>query len=402
MEAMMILKNSLRILPNITNAYEDRFGNAGHKIGDTLAIRKPQRFVGGDGPAYDPEGLSDTQTPLVIDQWSKVHLGFDSREKKLSLDDFSRRYIRPASVALANKIDRACAQKMYRGIFNQVGTPGVPPNTTLTYLQAKQKLDEMGAPEDGDFAMVINPASRTAIVNAIQGLFNPAALIGKALRTGQITDDFLGWDGLYQDQNIVTHTAGAQGGTPVVAGANQMAAGGNNAGMNLLTSGWTANVNGLLLEGDVFTLAGVYAVNPQNRESTGALQQFTVAATVNSDNSGLATIPVYPAITPAPDQYANVDSAPADLAAIVVSQAANTKSPQLLGFHKTCFGFVSVPLDVPKGVDMGYSEFDEELGLHLRFVRQYSAAPTDLWASRLELIWGVSPLYREMGVRVAA
>jgi hypothetical protein len=401
MEALMILKNSLRILPNITNAYEDRFGKAGHKIGDTLYVRKPQRYIGTDGPAYNPEGLSDTQTPLKIDQWSGVHMGFDSREKKLSLDDFSKRYIRPAAVALANKLDRAVALAMYQGIFNSVGTPGTIPNSVDTYISAKQKLEEMGAPEDGEFCAVITPAMKASIVSAVKGLFNPAASIGKTYRTGQITDEFYGFDGLYMDQNIVTHTVGTQGGTPLVDGANQTAEGGNNATMSLILKGWTHAAATRLNRGDIFTLDSVYAVNPQNRQSTGALQQFVVLDDAASDAGGGMTVNISPAITPF-GQYQNVDAAAADSAAVTVLGASATKTPQALAFHKTAFGFVSVPLDVPEGVDMAYSEFDDDLGMHLRFVRQYQAVPTDLWASRLELIWGVSPLYREMGCRIAS
>ena len=37
-------------------------------------------------------------------------------------------------------------------------------------------------------------------------------------------------------------------------------------------------------------------VNPQNRESTGALQQFVVSANVDSDGAGLATLPIAPEI----------------------------------------------------------------------------------------------------------
>ena len=393
----MILKNSIRVLPNITNAWEDRFGEAGHKIGDSLQIRKPQRYIGTDGASYNPEGLQDTSTPLVIDQWSGVHLGFDSREKKLSLDDFSRRYIRPAVIALGNKLERGVCVAMANGIAQAVGTPGTVPNTVDTYIAAKQKLEEAGAPEDGEFCAVITPAAKASIVSAVKGLFNPGPQIGKSFKTGEITDEFYGFDGLYMDQNIVTHQVGPLGGSPQVHGAGQTAAGGDNAGMNLITNGWTAAIGLRLNQGDRFTIAGVYAVNPQNRQSTGSLKIFVVAAPVSSDGSGNATIPIFPAITPGVDQYQNVDSAPVDTAAITVLGAPNTLTPQMLAFHKTAFGFVSVPMDVPDGVDMAYSEFDEETGIHLRFVRQYQAAPTDLWASRLEVIWGVSPLYREMG-----
>ena len=43
-----------------------------------------------------------------------------------------------------------------------------------------------------------------------------------------------------------------------------------------------------LVPGDVFTIAGVYAVNPQTRESTGALQQFVVQNSVTSASTELS------------------------------------------------------------------------------------------------------------------
>ena len=46
----------------------------------------------------------------------------------------------------------------------------------------------------------------------------------------------------------------------------------------LLVRGFTASAALRLKAGDVFTIGTVYRVNPQSRDSTGALQQFTVLA----------------------------------------------------------------------------------------------------------------------------
>jgi hypothetical protein len=44
----------------------------------------------------------------------------------------------------------------------------------------------------------------------------------------------------------------------------------------------------------VFTIAGVYAVNPQTRQSTGSLQQFVVTADLTASSTG--TLSISPAI----------------------------------------------------------------------------------------------------------
>src|SRR4030095_3940536 len=84
---------------------------------------------------------------------------------------------------------------------------------------------------------------------------------------------------------------GPLGGSPQVAGGGQ-------TGSNLLTSGWTGAVAPRLNRGDGFTINRVFSVNPQNRQSTGRLQMFVATANVASDGGGLATIPIYPALTP--------------------------------------------------------------------------------------------------------
>jgi P22 coat protein - gene protein 5 len=63
--------------------------------------------------------------------------------------------------------------------------------------------------------------------------------------------------------------------------------------------------------GDVFTIGGVNAVNPETLNSTGVLRNFVVTAAANSSAGGAAAISIFPPITLAPSPYQTVDAAPA-------------------------------------------------------------------------------------------
>jgi len=197
-------------------------------------------------------------------------------------------------------------------------------------------------------------------------------------------------------------TIGAQGGTPLIKGSGQTTANGNNDTMNLVTKGWTASQASILGPGDRFTIAGIYSVHPQTRQSTGDLQQFVVLANAASDGSGFSTITVAPGITPS-GQYQNVTATPNDGIAITVLGAAGTASPQALLMHKDAYAFVSIPLEDPKsgkGVEDAYQETDTETGLVLSFVRFFDGT-NRVHGNRFDMLDGFGVLYRELACVVA-
>lgn len=388
-ETTMILENSLKAAGRFYRGYDPEFGKSGQKIGSTLMVRKPPRFIGRSGAAIKIENMTDTEVPVTIGAPFGVDFQFSSSELALSIDDFSNRYLKPAAATIANKIDFDCLAMATLATFNSVGTPGTTPNSLLTYLQGGQVLDEMACPDDGERSMIIYPKARVSIVDALKGLFQDSTQIAKQYKQGKMGDTAgYTW---YQDQNCSVNTVGPLGGTPVVHGANQ-------TGSALITNGWSSSAAVRLNAGNVFTIANVYAVNPQNRVSTGALQQFVVQTTFSSDSGGAGTISIAPAIIPS-GQFQNVDSIPADSAAITVVGAANTVSPQGLLFHPTAFTLAAVELDVPRGVDMGYSTTAKESKVPLRFIRDYDIVH-DLWVCRFDVQYGVAPIYPELACRI--
>ena len=406
-KSLMILKNNTVVLPNLYRDLDAEFGKKGGKIGGTIFVRKPPRYLGRDGAAYQPEGLTDTQVPVVINQQSGVDFEFQSSEKFLALDDFSNRYLEPAMIALSNKLDFRSCLVMEQNTAQFVGTPGTIPGLAGTdafdiYGQANMVLDTQGFPiKNQDRNLAVTPQMRRGWLTYTKQWFNPQDALGRQWKTGQI-DDALG-DRWYVDQNLAVQVIGALGGTPAVNGANQ-------TGTIIIANGGTANVTGYLNIGDIISFAGVFAVNPQNRATTGLLQNFVVQQQVNTDGSGnlggAGGFTIFPAITPS-GQFQNVTNSPATGALINVygtaaagqSALAGVNTPAGLMWHKQAFAFVSFPGDLPDGVDMGMEARSKELGVSLRFVRVFDGY-RDAWVNRFDVYYGIAPLYAEGCVRV--
>jgi hypothetical protein len=388
-EALRLLVNNLVLAAHINRDYDDQFAVAGAKIGSVINIRKPARYVGRTGRNMAIENHTETSVPLTLDTQFGVDLEFTSADMLLSLDDFSLRVLKPAVAVVANKIDSDIAAQ-YWNFYNTMGTPGVTPNALLTYLLAGARLNDEAAPNDDMRSLILTPLSQATIVDALKGLFQSSTQIREQYERGQMGMAVgFNW---YMDQNMATHQVGPLGGTPAVVGAGV-------TGAALPTSGWTAS--GIrLLRGDVFTIAGVNAVNPQNRRNTGQLRQFVVTGTVTADAGGLATIGISPPIVTS-GAFQTVTASPAGGALLTVLGAANAVSPQNLAIHRDSIVLGTADLPLPGGVDMAARASDKASGLSIRMIRAYSVQ-TDIFACRLDALYGISTVYPELGVRIAA
>lgn len=414
-EQLDVLSNNVVVVPNMYRDLDQEFGKKGGKIGDTIFVRKPARGAVRDGQAYQPIGMVDSEVPVTINQQTGVDFEFSTAERFLSLDDLSERYLMPYMTSLANVLDFRAANTMMINTANLVGTVGTVPGLSgsdsfLIYSQADQKLTEMGFPQDKtkfrrNRNLVINAAMRTGWNTYSKAFFNPQDSLKKQWKTGQI-DNALNMDWMV-DQNVPVQTIGTLGGTPAVSGAGQ-------TGTSINISGCTASVTGFLNVGDVITYTGamgvgVYAVNPQPpHQSTGALQDFVIQQTINTDGSGLATLVHLPAIVPS-GLMQNVSNSPGNGALISVYHVAAAGQSALSGVSSTqgmlwtrqAFAFVSFPGEVPNGTDMAMEKRDPDTGLSIRFVRDFDNV-RDIFTNRTDIYWGAAPMYPEGAVRIAS
>lgn len=391
LETLRVLKNELTFTMNVSRKYDDKFAVAGAKIGNTIDIRKPNRFTVRTGRVVQLQDITEVSVPLTLDTQLGVDIIYTSAELLLSIDEFSDRILKPQVAAVANEVDRLGLAQYYK-IANIVGTPGSIPNSTATYLDAGSFLDEEAAPRDGQRVIVMGPRMNASIVDALKGLFNAQNVISTQFRKGMMGRDALGFD-WFMDQNIPTHTVGALGGTPLVNGASQ-------TGASLITDGWTAAAATRLLRGDVFTVADVYAVNPQSRVSTGQLRRFTVTADSASDGSGNMTIPISPSIV-VTGASQTVNASPANNAALTIVGAANTISPQGMAFHKDAFVLGCADLPLPRGTHEASRVADDDIGLSIRMISDYDVM-NDAFITRLDMLIGWAVLYQELATRIAS
>lgn len=375
-ETLRLLHNKIGLAGTIDRQYDDSFAKTGAKAGKTINIRRPVQYQIRDGNTASYQDTNETTVPLTVGQPFGIDWAFDDVDLTLSIDKFSERYLEPAAARLATELDLRVS-RMYKSVANLVGTPGAYPNTlddvTGLVLGAGAALDNNAAPRDDERYFLLNPLANAKTVGKLAGLFNPSQELSKQYRSGMM-GSALGFDFL-MSQNVANHTVGGLGGVPLVNGAGQ---GTTNVGATdnpyaantaLVTDGWTAAAANRLKAGDVITIAGVYAVNPENKQSTGALQQFVLTSDVASDGAGNATLPISPAII-AGGAYQNVTALPADNAAItVVTGNANTTYPQNLAYHKSAFTLATVDLEIPKGVDMASRAASD--GISIRFVRAF-------------------------------
>jgi hypothetical protein len=402
-EALMVLENELTFTSEVNREYDDQFAVAGAKIGSTVNVRKPARFIGTTGPALSVEDFNETSIPVTLNTQFHVDTQFSTADLALSLDMFSDRVIKPGVAAIANKIDRDGLVLAKNNIANIVGTAGVPPTSLLTYLTGQAYLDSEGAPRDGRRACIVEPFTSATIVDSLKGLFMPSQKISDQYEKGMMGTDSAGmrWK---MDQNVVSQTFGSY--ATATLSTNTATFTGS------LTSGWAssstitisaATAAAPIQQGDVITIANVYAVNPQNRQpyGTNRLRNFVVTSAVTISSGGSASVTVSPAIITA-GQFQNVYvSATSSSAVVTPFNNTGTVSPQNIILHRNCETLACADLELPAGVVFAGRASDKELGLSIRVVRQYTIN-NDSVPCRMDVLYGWAMLYPELGCRVAA
>ena len=385
-KALEILENNLVITRNVNRQYDDSFAVEGAKIGSTLRIRLPDRALVTDGAALQVQADNEQFTTLTVSSQKHIGVNFTSAELTMQLDDFAERVLKPRVSQLASSVDADVATS-YKGIFNAVGTPGTTPATSLVLLQANQKLNEFATPMSPRYATV-NPAANAGLVEGMKGLFNPTGAISRQFKNGMMGEGILGLDEINMSQSISNHTNGDWG-TAITVTSTVATEGQSTLGISFTGSSKTWNV------GDIFTIAGVFAVNPQTRQSTGSLQQFTVTAAATGTST--ATLSISPALYTAGNALATVLTFPQAAAVVTMFGSATTGYPQNLVYHKDAISFATADLLLPQGVDMASRQVHN--GISLRIVRQYDIN-NDRLPCRIDVLYGYAAIRPITAVRL--
>lgn len=399
-EALRLLKNNLVMAPLVHRNMEKQFG----KVGDSVQIKLPYRTRTASGRVLVKQPMTDLTTNLSIDNQEHFGIEYTAKDLRLDIMDFSDRYLKSGIVQIANVIDRSILLTMKNTFHSSLAAGGIGtrPGAFIDFANAGAKQTTYAVPSDGMRHAVLNPFTCAQLSDEVTKLFNPGMVEGSYKKN--YLGDVAGY-GTYDSQNIPTHLVGDHGGTPLNDGA------GSN-GSTITIKGGSLTTTDFLLAGDVFTVAGVFGVNPQSYASTGILQEFVVQADVSTDGSGDVVVSVFPelndgnaTITNADGQtvstkgYQNINALPADNAPIVVLGAANTEYEQNFLFHRDAVALAMIQFEIPKTAVVAERVTDPDTGLSLMMTGDYDITEqTEI--HRIDALWGTKAIYPELALRL--
>ena len=398
-EALAIVENELGWVKKIHRAYEDEFDQKvnGYRVGDTISIRRPEDGTVRTGATMNTDDVIEGKVTLTIDQQIGTDFQFSNTDLTLKIDDLSERVIKPRMMNMINYMANDVATVMYKGLYHWAGTAGQTINSFADFAKGPERLDEMAVPQS-DRCAILSPTDHWALAGAAVSLNNTGAESG-AYRRGSL--GMIGGVDTYMSQLVPTHTNGtADNTTPLVKGASQTTTYDtvkNTWTGSLDTDGW--DTVSTLTAGTVFTIDGVYMVNPRTKATTTVLQPFVITANVTAQatttNSTTLTISP-PIIVSGPHQ--TVNAAPANDATITVLGSASTGYKQNMVFHKGVMALACVPRARPAGVSDWSSQSYKGFSVSVEPVRD---GRNDISMWRLDMIYGRKVIDPRLGTRLS-
>ena len=375
--------NSLAIAHTANRDWVNPWGPTNDfKIGDTLRIRKPVYFTSADGAALQVQGIIENQDTLTIAYQKHVDIALTSVDTQRFLQDPETNIYEGAAQELANQIDSVGAMTAATRVWRTIGTAGAGITSFATPNLSVTKQRQYGVVKSE--YMTYNPGDAGSLRNSLQNSFNEP--FNRDVSQYAMLGRVAGHD-LIEDQNLFMHTTGTFAGTALVNGASQ-------TGSSVSLKGFTASQTGVLLPGDIISFAGVYGVNPANRQQVGTgsgnLAQFVVQAQVDSDGSGLGVVTFLPAIVTS-GPYQNVTAAPAASAAVtsygVTSPGTAATWSNNYTYSRDAFTLAVVPPPIMMGAPYCKVFTDPDTNISIRCTVSYNPV-TDQDIMRFDVFFG--------------
>lgn len=394
---LKLLKNNLVMAKLCDSEGVDKAFKAG--VGGTVYVKRPPEFIVRRGATANPQNVIEGEVAVNCNIQSGVDVQFTSQEETLNVDKLLKSRVLSAAMAtIASDIDGELIKRTNE-FPNWVGTPGTAMTAPAALFAGAQRLDELAIP-GSDRNGVLSPGDSYGIAgNLLQLAAQQGDVAGNALKKAKLP--VIGNVDWYMTQSTPSLTTGNRATTgTLVNGAAQNVA--YTAVKSTLTQTLVCDgqVSKTYKAGEIFTIAGVNAINPRTKADLGYARQFTVVSDAASDGSGNVSLTIFPAIiSDATSPYQNVAAAPADNAAITFLGAASTTFRPGAAFHQTAIKLVSAKLVMPYSGEADYAT-DPDTGLTVRYWR-YSDGASDTHNHRWDVLFGTVNADPRLGVRVS-
>jgi len=339
----------------VHNDFSDAFAA---KQGDTVQIRKPINYTAQE---FDPDTgvttqvLTEDSVEVKLDKIASVDIEVSALDSALNFDSIDRLFIRPAAIALAEKINRD-GLMLYRDIANCVGEAGVTPASLEDLANVRKALNDMRVPQSPRYA-VWDTAADTAFAT-IPAIVNAE----KSGTTDALREGSLGK--VFGVEHFMSQAVAQHGG--MLTGAENVTVNGAVEEGSCVLSIKGSALAGNLCAGDILKIEG----------KTYAVAEDSAVAAENIISGVRVT-----AALPALKSGTKIE--------IVGPHTAN------LVFHPSAFAFVSRPLAAPAGVESYVTNFD---GISLRVVRGYDMVYKREMLS-MDVLYAYKTVYPELAVR---
>ena len=390
-EALRIAHEKCQFIGTVDRQYDDSFAKTGAKIGTSLRVRKPNKYVRTTGSrVMDVQDQAEATSTITVATQDHVDMRFNSAELALTIDELSKRYIEPAVAVLVSGIEADFLAASTKATYNVAGTAGTAITTLATPGAARAKLNQYLAPKDDNRAIQMDSVTMGGLVNGMSAYFNPAKDGSDRFREGLVARTSMA--DYYENERIWTLTNGSD-----VTTSTNSSAGVTDGGTSLNFDATTAATCAV---GGVFTIAGVYACHPETKQAYSSLQQFTLVSGGTTSGASVVSPAIY---LTGPNQ--NVCSAAgAQLATTAFNSqvmtwvgAASTSYAQSLMYHKEAFQFITADLPIMDDASKCVRRVQD--GLSMR-VWQASDIRNDELLMRIDILHGFAALRPEWACRM--
>jgi hypothetical protein len=399
--AVTILENELGAAKNVFRGYEGEFSKNvnGYEPGDTISIRRPTDFTVRDGANAAIQDVVEGKTSIVVNKQKGIDFSFTSKELTLNISELSERVLRPAMIQLANQVD-GDVLSLFSSVPNWVGTPGQVINSFSDFARGPELLDEYAVPNDGMRYAHLSPADNWGMVGNSTTLYMQDVAKG-GYRKGNLGE--LAGVNTFMSQNVQTFRTGTRSGSPLINGTINASTTTYDAVKDTMTQSINIDTLGgatqTVKAGDVFTIAGVWAVNPVTKARLPFLKQFVVLADATATANAITGLQIYPAMIWT-GAFKNIDADVANLdnQGVTFVGAPDANFRQNLVFHRNAFALVSVPLVLPPGaVEPARESYG---GMSARLIPYYNGS-NDVSSFRLDILYGVKAVDPRLATRAS-
>lgn len=392
MEVLRLLLNFLTVAEYFNTDYEKDFEKE-FAVGATIQVKFPQYFFIRDGLGYSPQGINRISTTVSLDQIFGVDFEWDDYEAAVkaerSEEEIREQYLEPAGTQIAQEIDSRAAFWAKNNSNNVIGALGTDPTGVATYYNTRRRMMELACPPSKDRALCVSSSMMSTFGQNITTFFHPGDELSEMFKDGYL-GRAAGYD-WYESNSLYQHTAGTWAGSVTVNGAGQ-------SGASLVITGTNGDT---IKQGDKISINNVNQVNPRTRRAVGPNTAKNFVVTQDYTLTGGAdTISILPAIYGPGSQYQNVDSLPANSAALTLWPGTTSPNGKVgtvgLALSKYAFALVGGQFYTPKAVEAASQKRDPKTGIPVRFVKAWDPVRS-MNIHRFDTLIGFGNLYQDNG-----